>query len=110
MSKRAEKMALTAHPDKVFRYKKIGDADGVMTGESVDSQQYIRDYFIEGYEQAEKDFALTWEDVAKIITIYEAGIDNGDYLRYNEAKWMKEYSQDILRKFNEQRNKCSTHD
>lgn len=47
-----------------------------------------------------KDFALAWEDVAKIITIYEAGIDNGDYRRYNDAEWMKEYSQDILRKFN----------
>ena len=52
-----------------------------------------------------KDLALTWEDVAKIITIYEAGIDNGDYRRYNGAEWMKEYSQDILRKFNEQRKK-----
>ena len=54
-----------------------------------------------GYELAEQDLALTWEDVAKIITIYEAGIDNGDYRRYNEAEWMKEYSQDILRRFNE---------
>lgn len=52
-----------------------------------------------------KELALTWEDVAKIITIYEAGIDNGDYRRYNEAEWMKEYSQDILRRFNEQREK-----
>ena len=54
-----------------------------------------------GYEQAEKDLALTWEDIAKIITIYEAEIANGDYRRYNEAEWMKEYSQDILRRFNE---------
>jgi len=52
-----------------------------------------------------ENLALTWEDVAKIITIYEAGIDNGDYRRYNETKWMKEYSQDILRKFNEIRKK-----
>jgi hypothetical protein len=55
MSKRAKDEALEAYPDKVFRYKKFGDADGVMTGESIKSQQYIRDYFIEGYEQAEKD-------------------------------------------------------
>ena len=52
-----------------------------------------------------KDLALTWEDVAKIITIYEAGIENGDYRRYNDAEWMKEYSQDILRRFNEIRKK-----
>ena len=105
MSKSSEEAALKAYPDKVFRYKKIGDADGVMTGESVESQQYIRVHFIEGYEQAEKDLALTWEDVAILITIYEQGVDNGDYRRYNEAEWMKEYSQDILRRFNEIRKK-----
>ena len=52
-----------------------------------------------------KDLALTWEDVAILITIYEQGVDNGDYRRYNEAEWMKEYSQDILRRFNELRKK-----
>lgn len=57
--------------------------------------------YIQGYEQAEKDLALTWQDVSILITIYEVGIDNGDYRRYNDAEWMKEYSQDILRKFNE---------
>ena len=53
----------------------------------------------------EQDLALTWEDVAILITIYEAGIENGDYRRYNDAYWMKKYSQDILRRFNEQRKK-----
>ena len=48
---------------------------------------------------------LTWEDVAILITIYEHGVDNGDYRRYNDSEWMKEYSQDILRKFNENRKK-----
>lgn len=48
---------------------------------------------------------LTWKDVAILITIYEAGIENGDYRRYNDAEWMKEYSQDILRRFNEIRKK-----
>lgn len=60
---------------------------------------------IVGHIEVKQDFALTWEDVAILITIYEAGIDNGDYRRYNDAEWMKEYSQDILRKFNEQRTK-----
>lgn len=55
-----------------------------------------------GYKCA---FALTWEDVAILITIYEQGVDNGDYRRYNEVEWMKEYSQDILRRFNEIRKK-----
>lgn len=38
-----------------------------------------------------------------LVTIYEQGVDNGDYRRYNGAEWMKEYSQDILRKFNEKK-------
>lgn len=58
-----------------------------------------------GYMQAEKDLALTWQDMAILITIYEQGVDNGDYRRYNEAEWMKEYSQDILRRFIEKRGK-----
>ena len=48
---------------------------------------------------------LTWEDVAILITIYEQGVDNGDYRRYNDADWMKKYSQDILQKFNKIRKK-----
>lgn len=71
---------------------------GTFGGELGDS---LRAACAAGYMQAEKDNALTWGDIAKIITIYEEGIDNGDYRRYNEAEWMKEYSQDILRKFNE---------
>ena len=55
--------------------------------------------------EVKQDDALTWEDVAILITIYEQGVDNGDYRRYNEAEWMKEYSQDILRRFNKIRKK-----
>ena len=31
--------------------------------------------FIDGYEQAEKDLELTWEDVRDILNIYEEVID-----------------------------------
>lgn len=75
-----------------------GKFDGVL-GDSLRAACAI------GYMQAEKDLALTWQDVAILITIYEQGVDNGDYRRYNEAEWMKEYSQDILRRFNEIRKK-----
>lgn len=60
---------------------------------------------IVSHVEVKQDLALTWEDVAILITIYEHGVDNGDYRRYNEAEWMKEYSQDILRRFNEIRKK-----
>lgn len=94
MSKRAEQKALEVFP----RSQKYTFSQRLIIND-------MRDGFIQGYEQAEKDLALTWEDVAILITIYEQGIDNGDYQRYNEAEWMKEYSQDILRRFNEIRKK-----
>ena len=97
MSKRAEEAALKAYP------KETRNESGFVI--DIGHPQWIRDYYIEGYEQAEKDLALTWQDVSILITIYEQGADNGDYRRYNDAEWMKEYSQDILRKFNEIRKK-----
>lgn len=75
---------------------------GTFDGELGDS---LRAACAVGYMQAQKDLALTWEDVAILITIYEQGVDNCDYRRYNEAERMKEYSQDILRRFNEIRKK-----
>lgn len=85
--KKAEERARQAYPYE-------GGIKGMICEQSIP-------IYIKGYEQAEKDLALTWEDVAILITIYEAGIDNGDYRRYNDAEWMKEYSQDILRRFNQ---------
>ena len=100
MSKRAEEKALELFP---IDMQMCIDNTGEPYEADVNAPR--RKYVAFGYEQAEKDVALTWEDVAILITIYEQGVDNGDYRRYNEAEWMKEYSQDILRRFNEIRKK-----
>ncbi len=50
--------------------------------------------------EVKQEPVLTWEDIAVILTIYEQGVDNGDYRRYNETECIKTYSQDILRVFN----------
>lgn len=83
--------------------KWLFDSFGILPGvcSSIENLRHTTARMVAEALWPKKDLALTWEDVAKIITIYEAGIDNGDYRRYNETKWMKEYSQDILRKFNE---------
>lgn len=97
MSKRAEEAQASAIlPESIISYAK---EHAVLSG------LVYREGVKFGYEQAEKDLALTWEDVAILITIYEAGIENGDYRRYNDAEWTKEYSQDILRRFNEIKQK-----
>lgn len=85
--------------------KRFPKNKGGLINHYVINDDEVRSLYAQGYRKAEKDFALTWEDVAILITIYEQGVDNGDYRRYNEAEWMKEYSQDILRKFNEIRRK-----
>lgn len=108
MSKRAEEAALKAYPDytdlnlqkRICYINGYEQAEKDLAKKAKYSSGWDGFYYGKGYEQARKELALTWEDIAKIITIYEAGIDNGDYRRYNEAEWMKEYSQDILHKFN----------
>ncbi len=55
MSKRAEQAALEAYPDSER------DKTGIVT--FLGFPQAVRDYYIEGYEQAEKDIierACTW--------------------------------------------------
>ena len=60
-----------------------------------------REIFVQGYEQAEKDLALTSEDIEKIVDIHR------DVLYDNPKRIMgaKENYEDTLRKFNEWREK-----
>ena len=60
MSK-AEERALEAYP------KETRDITGFVV--DIGHPQYMRDLYIEGYHQAEKDLKLTWEDVCAILYI-----------------------------------------
>ena len=60
MSK-AEDRALEAYP------KETRDITGFVF--DIGHPQYMRDLYIEGYHQAEKDKELTWEDVREIYCI-----------------------------------------
>ena len=42
---------------------------------------------------------LTWQSVAKIITIYEQEIDSGGISRYGDAKDIQPYCEKILERF-----------
>ena len=93
MSKRAEEAARKAYPEET---------------------RFIRDYnqlakrkiYQEGYEQAEKELALTREDVKKIIKIADELTEYADagiiqpFLASEQA-----YYDEVLRRFNEQRKK-----
>lgn len=95
MSKRAEEAALRAYPEKMGMFY---EAD---IHYRADLNKAARIKYIEGYEQAEKDLALTWEDVKAIFKIadnYESELNRPKYLT-------QDYCQEILNRFNEIRKK-----
>lgn len=98
MSKRAEQKALEAYPpihsDGKRHAKRVQSL-------SVDTRQSVRTVFQKGYEQAEKDLALTWEDIEKITDIHR----NVLYDNPKRIMGAKENYGDTLRKFNEWREK-----
>ena len=49
----------------------------------------------------EKKPELTWQDIAKILSIYELEISSGNVSRYGDASDVKPTSERILNKFNE---------
>ena len=57
--------------------------------------------FIDGYEQAEKDLELTWEDITSINNIVTEMLNEcGDNILYDtEEKFCRE----VLKRFNEQK-------
>lgn len=67
MSKRAEEAASRALPN--YPPETYADEDEYIEVESVRSVQ--RAFYRKGYEQAEKDLVLTWEDMAKIDAIIQ---------------------------------------
>lgn len=58
--------------------------------------------FIEGYDQAEKDLALTWQDIRRIVKIADAEL--GRHTQDELAEMGEEkYYEKILEKYNQPR-------
>ena len=91
MSK-AEEWALKVYPKES---EFLSDENGNLI--SSDDNFWVREAFRYGYEQAERNLALTWEDIKVIcdieIAMYPHGIE----------MYSKEYYQEVLRRFNETR-------
>ena len=90
MSSRAEEAALKAYPVRTYR-KDQGEPEY-----SSDYNANDRYRFQEGYSQAEKDLALTWEDILiiheKIRAVYDIAI-----MAEMDSKQIYE---EVLRRFN----------
>ena len=96
MSKRAKQRALEAYPcDMVEQIEEPGFL--VKT----DYNRFNRAIFILGYEQAEKDLALTWEDIQTIDNIVVDMAHNTDWpLRGQEV-----FYTEVLNRFNKSKEK-----
>ena len=95
MSKRAEQKANEAFPDIPLPH--LGK-DIVAKG------GHLRGAYIQGYEQAEKDLALTWEDMAKIDAII-LDTNNEFAVDYSNKISRQQFYEEVLKRFNEQRKK-----
>lgn len=84
---RAEERALEAYPYKIEEHPKV--MCGVIT---YDANKQPRVFFQEGYEQAEKDLGLTWEDMQRIVEIY--------YTLHDSYKGNSNIYNEVLRRFN----------
>jgi len=62
----------------------------------IDDNKCYRDGFIKGYEQAEKDLALTWEDLEMIDRIMADVVNE----RFDGPTTVEEDYKEVLRRFN----------
>ena len=92
MSKRAEEAALKAYPKE--EGKVWSSAFGIF---EFDKTAPERTAYQKGYEQAEKDLALTLEDIQLIIRL------NEEVMAEAGGK-PKDYYKEVLRRFNAKRN------
>ncbi len=60
----------------------------------------VRNSIIQGYQQAEEDLKLTWEDIVLIETISKEFIKNNTTPMTN-----RDYYQEVLKQFNEKKGK-----
>ena len=91
MNKRAEQAALKAYPED-WEAGYFDDPDEV-----TDDNEEAREYFQQGYEQAEKDLALTKDDVWTIYNLVREL-----QVKYSATEGCLQEVADI---FNEQRKK-----
>ena len=99
MSKRAEKRALELFPVDMQMC-----IDNMEEPYEADVNAPRRMYVAYGYEQAEKDLALTWEDMANIDAII-LDVNNEFAVDYSKEISRQKFYEEVLRRLNEQRKK-----
>lgn len=67
-------------------------------------EEWKKEGFTSGYEQAEQDLALTWEDIKTIVDIYDDCL-NITFEKDKPAYESEEFYEEVLRRFREMKNK-----
>ena len=97
MSK-AEERALEVYPKDIEEYFDVNGVKSV-----VDNNSWQRTIFLKGYNQAEKDLELSWEDMRELHIIF-AEIDVDIELCKTDIKAETlGYYQEILKRFKERK-------
>lgn len=67
----------------------------------LDANETTRNVFKLGYEAAEKDLALTWEDIKTIVQI----ITTSDWYDFeiSDKLWSQEFYEEVLKQFKEKK-------
>lgn len=104
MSKIAEQAAKEIYKDGI---KLVGrrDKNGNLIIHPEIMVGILRNACQRGYEQAEKDLALTWEDMVLLRTLFDATDANQSMGALTVQPMTREYYEYLLREFNEQRKK-----
>ena len=70
-----------------------------------DCNKFTREAYIKGYHQAEKDLALTWEDIRKLdIILAEVDVEI-EFNKIDIETETPEYYKEVLNRFNKQKEK-----
>lgn len=95
MSKIVEEAALKAYPEEITTV--YGPLPGASAPCIIDSNRPYRIGFKRGYEAAEKDLALTWEDIKTIEQI----IATSDWYDFEISGklWSKEFYEEVLKRY-----------
>lgn len=94
---KAEERALEAYP------KAIRDIDGIAV--DIGHPQYMRDLYIEGYHQAEKDLELSWEDMMLIHKCIKDAMNYHLYKMMEGMEGQKIVYEEVLKRFLKERKK-----
>ena len=96
---KAEHAAMRAYPPQFSFGKRYAKR---VQSEMVDTHAPIRKIFLKGYEQAEQDFALTWEDIRTITKILEEVTGEVIPVEFYNGDAISCYKE-VLRKFKEEK-------